>query len=153
MPDADDELHYMLVVLYEDVSDDEDSEEYAVYLFINEEAVQELVDASNASGEEGTLTWEYADAEEPAANTHEAYIVHVVDQDNNPVEGVMVNFCTDVACIPVESDEDGQITFSRAPDVYHVTIVDAPDGYSYDADYEMYTPRTYSEWVLRVKKD
>ena len=71
-------------------------------------------------------------------------IVHVLDQDGNPVEGVTVNFCTDVSCVPKESDEDGLITFTGAPDAYHVTVVDAPDGYSWDEDYEMYTARVYA---------
>ena len=35
----------------------------------------------------------------------------------------------------------------------HVTIVDAPDGYSRDENYEMYTACVYGEWVLRVRKD
>ena len=52
-----------------------------------------------------------------------------------------------------ESDEDGLITFTGAPDAYHVMIIDAPDGYSYDEDYEMYTAREYGEWILRVRKD
>ena len=79
--------------------------------------------------------------------------MHVVDQNGNPVEGVTVNFCTDVSCVPKESDEDGLITFTGAPDAYHVTIVDVPDGYSWDEDYEMYTAREYGEWILRVRKD
>ena len=65
----------------------------------------------------------------------------------------MVNFCTDSACVPKESDEDGLITFTGEPYACHVRIIDVPDGYSYDENYEMYTPREYGEWVLRVQKD
>ena len=72
---------------------------------------------------------------------------------NKPVPEVMVTFCTDSACIPNESDENGTVTFSGAPDGYHVQIVDAPDGYSWDESYDMYTTREYGEWVLRVRKD
>ena len=79
--------------------------------------------------------------------------MHVPDQDNNPVGEVTVNFCTDSACVPQESDENGMISFTVAPDAYHVTIVDVPDGYSWDENYEMYTAREYGEWVIRVKKD
>ena len=93
------------------------------------------------------------DEDEKAENKQQAYLVHVVDQDGKPVEGVTVNYCTDVSCVPKESDENGLITFTGAPDAYHVTIVDAPDGYSWDEGYEMYTAREYGEWVLRVKKD
>ena len=66
---------------------------------------------------------------------------------------VTVNFCTDQACVPNESDENGTVTFTGAPDVYHVQIVDVPEGYSWDESYDMYTTREYGEWVLRVRKD
>ena len=141
----------MMIALYDGVAA-EDPRQIAVYLYINEEAVNETVAEANAEGP-GKYTWEYADADEKTENTAQAYTVHVLDQDGNPVEGVMVNFCTDVSCVPKESDEDALITFTDAPDAYHVTIVDAPDGYSWDEDYEMYTAREYGEWVLRVRKD
>ena len=79
--------------------------------------------------------------------------MHVVDQYNNPVEGVTVNFCTDTACVPNESDGNGTITFSGDRNIYHVQIIDAPDGYSWDEGYEMYTTSEYGEWILRIRKD
>ena len=106
-----------------------------------------------ASQNLGKVRWEYADEEKKAEGTPQAYILHVADQDGNPVEGVSVNFCTDEACVPKESDEDGMVTFTGEPDAYHVTIVDVPEGYSWDENYEMYTTREYGEWVLRVRKD
>ena len=151
MPDADDIVHYIAVALYDGVADNDDRQ-IRMYLFINEEAVNETVEEANAEGP-GKWTWEYAETGEQAKNAPQAYIMHVVDQDGNPVGEVMVNFCTDISCVPKESDEDGLITFTGAPDTYHVTVVDAPDGYSWDEDYEMYTPREYGEWVLRVRKE
>ncbi len=59
-----------------------------------------------------------------AENAAQAYIIHVVDRDNHPVEEVTVNFCTDTACTPSTSDENGTVTFTGAPDVYHVQIVE-----------------------------
>jgi len=32
-------------------------------------------------------------------------------------------------------------------------IVDVPEGYSCDENFEMYTTPVYSEWTLRIKKD
>lgn len=151
MPDPDDPLHYLPLALYDGVAA-RDDREIGMYLYINEETVIETVAEANAEGP-GKYTWEYADDDEKAVSTAQAYIVHVLDQNNDPVEEVTVNFCTDTACVPKESDEDGLITFTGAPDAYHVTIVDAPDGYSWDEDYGMYTPREYGEWVLRVRKD
>ncbi len=151
MPEPDDPVHYLLIALYDGVAA-EDDRQMAIYLYINEETVIETVEEGNAEGP-GKLTWEYADEEKKAENTAQAYIVHVLDQDNNPVGEVIINFCNDTSCVPKESDEDGLITFTGAPDAYHVMIIDAPDGYSYDEDYEMYTAREYGEWVLRVRKD
>ena len=153
LPGPTDELHYMAVALFDAVSgDDAGRPEIRIYLFISEESVSETVEEANASGE-GKYSWEYADADERAESTQQAYLLHVVDQDNSPVGEVTVNFCTDTACVPRESGDDGLIIFTGAPDVYHVTVVDVPDGYSWDEEYEMYTPREYGEWVLRIRKD
>ena len=127
--------------------------EIMVLLFRNEEAISVMTELLKQTGEAAVTSWKYAEEEKKQENALQAYIIHVVDQDNKPVPEVMVNFCTDSACIPNESDENGTVTFSGAPDVYHVQIVDAPDGYSWDESYDMYTTREYGEWVLRVRKD
>lgn len=54
---------------------------------------------------------------------------------------------------PCEADEDGTIAYTGKPDVYHIQIIDYPEGYSCDESFEMYTPETYGEWVLRLHKD
>ena len=97
------------------------------------------------------ITWEYAEDEKE--NALQAYLIHVVDQYGDPVAEAVVNFCTDTACVPAEADENGLITFDGAPDKYHLQLIDLPEGYSSDEDFEMYTGAEYSEWVLRVKKD
>ena len=99
------------------------------------------------------VTWEFAD-EKPAEKAEQkAYVLHVEDQDGNPVPGVAVNFCTDAACTMQQSDENGLITFDGAQENYHVQILKAPEGYSFDKDYEMYTGNTYGEWVLHIGND
>ncbi len=82
-----------------------------------------------------------------------AYVLYVVDQDDTVVPEVSVIFCTDTACVMRQSDENGMISFDGAPDVYHVEIVDVPEGYGWDEDFELYTEPVYSEWVLRIRKD
>lgn len=94
-----------------------------------------------------------AAADAPVENARQAYIIHVVDQNNQPVEEVVVNFCTDKACTPGESDEKGTVTLCPRADVYHVQIVDVPAVYSWDESYELYTTREYGEWVLRIRKN
>ena len=43
--------------------------------------------------------------------------------------------------------------FGGAPDVYHVQLLQAPEGFSFDPDFEMYTDAVYGEWVLRIRND
>ena len=87
--------------------------------------------------------WHYAEgpAGETAtaeAGTEGVYTVTVVDQDGTPVPGVYVNFCTDETCQPVQSDENGVITFTGEPDAYHLQILTVPEGYGFEADFEAY---------------
>ena len=74
-------------------------------------------------------------------------------QNDDPVPEVFVNFCTDTACVPCESDEEGTVVYTGEPAVYHVQIIDYPEGYSCDESFEMYTTETYGEWVIRLTKD
>ena len=127
--------------------------EYAYCILVRDEKVIDAyVQYLNAGDQHAR--WEYA--EETAglpADGQKAYVIHVVDQDGNPVEEVTVNFCTDMTCTPQETDEAGMISFEGEPYEYHVQIVDVPEGYSYDENFDMYTTAEYGEWVLRVKKD
>ena len=129
-----------------------DPEGISFFLIRDEQDMEEAVEFINENL--GKVSgWEYAEAAQNAENAPQAYIIHVVDQDNHPVEEVTVNFCTDFACVPKESDENGLITFEGAPDVYHVQLTDVPEGYSFDESFELYTDSAYGEWVLRVRKD
>ena len=83
----------------------------------------------------------------------QAYILHVKDQNGDPVPGVYFIFCTDAMCVPVQSDENGTAVFVGVPGVYHVQILRVPDGYGFDAGFEMITERAYGEWLLRVVKN
>ena len=152
MPPPDDKNRYVQVQLYNGYEEEASEDDVTVYLVKDEGGIESLADSLKSRGY-GEITWEYADAEAPAENAPQAYIIHVADQDNNPVEDAIVNFCTDQACVPKESDENGAVAFAGAPDVYHVQIADLPDGYSWDEEYGMYTTREYGEWVLRVRKN
>ena len=122
-----------------------------IYLLPDEKNADEIVESMKQTGT--NARWEYADETAQQADGPQAYIVHVVDQDNNPVEEVVVNFCTDSACTPQETDETGTITFQGEPYQYHLQIVEVPDGYSWDESFDMYTTPEYGEWVLRIKKE
>jgi len=150
IPGAAEEKPYVDVSLYDNTDDFNMEPECTVLLFRDEACIGKVVESLKEWGY-GDVTFEFAD--EKAENGLQAYILHVVDQDNNPVGEVAVNFCTDASCVPQESDENGLIRFTGDPDVYHVQIIEAPDGYSWDEGFEMYTTREYGEWILRVRKD
>ena len=148
MPGADDDIHYNCVGLV-----DSDSGEYAAlaYLIAGDEYIEEFAEAMRSVGY--TVSWKYAEpaaAEQAAA---EAYILHITDQNNMPVPEVFVNFCTDTSCTPCMSDESGTITFRGEPGIYHIQLLEVPEGYSFDPGFEAYTGNSYSEWVLRIRKD
>lgn len=137
--------------LYYNVGGDGDPDLMEFFLVQQEENLEELADYLRSMDYE--VTWEFAEetpAEQPA---QQAYVIHVLDQDGNPVPGTAVNFCTDAACTMAQSDENGVITFDGAPENYHVQILKAPEGYSFDKDFELYTGREYSEWVLHIGND
>ncbi len=139
-------MNYSMVI-----NGEEDPDMIQFYIGRSAGELESYVGALKASGL-ANVTVEYetdADAESSA----DAYIIHVLDQNGDPVPEVYVNFCTDTACVPCESDEDGTIVYTGKPDVYHVQIIDYPEGYSCDESFEMYTPVTYGEWVLRLRKD
>ena len=152
IPDATAEEPYVDAALYNEKNCPEFTDYYRVFLFRDESCISKVVDLLN-DWDLGEATWEFAEEEEKKENSPQAYILHVVDQNNNPVGEVVVNFCTDQACTPSESDENGLITFEGEPQKYHVQIIDVPEGYSWDEDFEMYTTPAYGEWTLRIKKD
>ena len=126
---------------------------FQYYLVRTDYDIDQFVEMLKTSGFEN-VSWEFV-SEEAAENenTAEAYVIYVLDQNGDPVPEVTVNFCTDTACVPSESDENGVVTFTGAPAVYHVQVVDYPEGYSCDESFEMYTPAAYGEWTIRLFKE
>ena len=137
--------------LYYNVGGDGDPDLMEFFLVEKEENLEDV--AAYLRSMDYEVTWEEA-AEEPAqAPEQKAYVIHVLDQDGNPVPGAAVNFCTDAACTMAQGGEDGVITFDGAPENYHVQILRVPEGYSFDQAFELYTGETFGEWVLHVAND
>ena len=65
------------------------------------------------------------------------YTVYVVDEENNPVTGGMIQFCLD-SCSPVIIDENGVATFTGAPADYEVKFLSMPAGYTYSTEEEVF---------------
>ena len=62
MPDAADPVHYLAIALYDGVAA-EDTKDIRIYLYMNEETVNETVEEANTEGP-GKWTWEYAEPDE-----------------------------------------------------------------------------------------
>ena len=149
MPDPDTGDYYIFGAL---VPEDNDlTKAPSVYLIPDEEYIERLAEDLRSRGYD--VTWEYGDYIPPEQPWIQSYLLHIVDQNGDPVPGVLVNFCTDTTCSPTQSDENGIISFGGAPDVYHIQLLKAPEGYSFDADFELYTEAEYGEWLLRIRKE
>ena len=55
-------------------------------------------------------------AQEASEQTGEGYVVLVMDEENAPVPGATVQFCSDTLCMTGETDETGIASFTRNPD-------------------------------------
>lgn len=83
----------------------------------------------------------------PVANSENAYRIFVVDRDNKPVVGAMVQFCTNDICKIAPTDENGAAVFNDPEGVYEVHVLKAPEGYK--ANETVYkTPDTYSDLTI-----
>ena len=130
---------------------DNDPDAVEIYLLTDEAYIEECAQTIRSYGYE--VSWEYGEPAKAEEALLQAYVLHTVDQSGAPVPGVYINFCSDTSCTLAETDENGTAAFESAPGVYHVQLVKAPEGYSFDADFDMYTGSTYGEWVVRIRKD
>ena len=83
----------------------------------------------------------------------DAYVINVVDQNGDPVEGVMANLCNDSMCNMVKSDDKGVMTFNGKPYAYHITILKVPEGYSFDAKEELHTSEQPGTMTITIQKN
>ena len=64
----------------------------------------------------------------------------------------IVNICTDDTCEPRQTGDDGVITYVGVPQVYHLQLLAAPEGYSFDPDNEIYTEAASGEYIIQVTR-
>ena len=90
----------------------------------DQSAIEALLDEpSDEEAEEGQII-AYV-----KTNDDSVYRVIVIDEDGNPVSGVMVQFCSDSACMLGETDETGTVEFKEPMGLYSVHILKAPAEY------------------------
>ncbi len=89
-------------------------------------------DGTTSPNDDNTTTTENKnDNENPPATTNPTYTITVVDQDGNPVQGVMVQFCAGANCTSMFgklSNAEGKIVITHMPanPAYEVAATVAP---------------------------
>ncbi len=67
------------------------------------------------------------------------YKIYTYDIYMRPIEGVVLNLCTDYGCVAVTSDENGCAEYTGTPAKYHVQLLSAPEGRTKYSETELYT--------------
>ena len=85
-------------------------------------------------------------------NSASAYRVIVADDTSAPVEGAMVQFCTDDTCKMALTDANGVASFDDPPGVYDIHVRKLPPGYKQN-NKEYRTEPVYSDMVIMVERE
>ena len=135
----------------------EGTETMIVVYFMNEENANAFVNNN------GLGTWQYADATAPSTDALPEkevkisgtadYVLKCVDQDGNPVAGVMLQVCDEATCQVFLSDENGQYAFTSAAYAWEVHILKAPEGYTADSTDVVLAPVEGGEMVFTLTKN
>ncbi len=79
------------------------------------------------------------------------YTIYTYDSNYDDVPGVVINFCTDLTCTAVTTDEFGMAVFTGPPMRYHVQVISVPEGLQLYGDSEFYTePYGQTLWLSFV---
>lgn len=78
------------------------------------------------------------------------YQVICVDEDGRPVQGAMIQFCSDEMCRMGKTDKDGIAVFDGAPGHYVVHLLRAPAGFAPD-DTEYEAPEPGGDITITLK--
>ena len=86
-----------------------------------------------------------------AANQDVLYNVYVTDE-NGPVEGVMIQFCSSTSCTMEKTDAEGLVSFSMpVGEIYEIHVLKVPEGYEKD-DTVYHTEDEKSDVQIQLKK-
>ena len=84
-------------------------------------------------------------------NPGDVYRVIVNDESGAAVQGVMVQFCSEIMCVMGETDADGIATFENQEEGdYFVHVYSVPEGFAEDAT-EYPVPETYGDVTITLK--
>ncbi len=105
--------------------------------------------------------WTYADGSAPATEERPAdavataatYTVKYVDQDGNPVAGVMLQVCDEETCQVMMSDENGVVSFTTMPYAWELHTLKVPDGYTGDTQTVTVATVEGGEWTFVLTRN
>ena len=84
------------------------------------------------------------------ANPGNVYRVIIQDESGAPVEGVALQFCSDVMCYTGQTDAQGIATFKADEGTYVVHVKKVPEGFAEDmTEYE--APQTFGDVTITLK--
>ena len=122
---------------------------------VYESAIDSLLSRSAAPTRQARITAD-AGGEKSAAdagvtpNDAGMYRIYVADESGKPVEGAMVQFCSDSSCLLGKTDAQGLAAFQEPEANYTVHILKAPAGYEKNST-EYTLPSTYSDLTIVLK--
>lgn len=144
---------YAYVALYPDATGA--GMQMAVYF--KDEANTNQFTTRNGVGE-----WSYVDGspkgtdalptEKVEVQTESNYVVKYVDQDGNPVAGVMCQVCDEATCQVFVSDANGVCEFTLAPYAWEIHTLKVPEGYEGDTETITLAPVEGGELVFTLTK-
>ena len=84
-------------------------------------------------------------------NPGNVYRVIVNDESGKGVQGVVVQFCSDIMCLVGETDANGIATFKDQEEgAYTVHVYSVPEGFAEDAN-EYEAPDKYGDVIITLK--
>ena len=94
-----------------------------------------------------------ANDSEKEESTVRSYTVTIIDDDNQPVSGVLLQLCLE-SCFPNKTNAAGMAQFTSLPvGDYKVSLLSLPDGYDYATEErEWYFPDGESELTITLDK-
>ena len=92
-----------------------------------------------------------ADQEKPLSQ--QVYTVLVQDQNETPVPGVKIGFCSDTQCNAVDTDACGKAVFKGEPYAWHIQVLKLPAGYEDPSKEDLYAEETGGTMILTLQKN
>jgi len=94
-----------------------------------------------------------AGSSEIPKNPGNVYRVIVQDESNMGVKGARIQFCSDITCNMVETDENGIAAFEDFDEgSYTIHVLTVPEGFEKDTS-EHKTPDTFGDITITVNRD